>query len=450
MRTGPDATGRSYPSPCQLAWLALVRKVCWMSAGSTSPAGAPRILLVGYSGANNTGAEALLRADIEDIRAILGTHLHITIPALNPANLRRYIAEGPDLEIVPLPTIFFGTIRKLVRAADVVILVEGSAYMDTWTSALLWYFLWATKCADAMGKPCLAYAVDAGGLSPWNRLLVRKVASSTDLIVTRSQAAADRLRSWGVTAPLASTADNALTFEPRPEDARWFEHEWPDPVEAPVGLAPVDFFRFPVLIRPWGRPEDLYRWPYFYSSSRGRRRASSILSRGYAATADRIVETHGRPVALIAMEELDERLCRRIVGTMRRSDRVRVISSRDHDASRMAWLLRSLSLLVTSRYHAAILSLAAQVPQIAVGHDLRLSSLYEELGLRQEFFLQPTSAHVFHELNDRIDRLMADPTRQQAVLARGYREHFVRAGHNRDLLRSFLSDRGWRAERWAA
>ena len=70
----------------------------------------PRILVVGYSGANNTGAEALLRADIEDFRAILGKDLRITIPALNPANLRRYIREGPDIEIVPLPTIFFGSI----------------------------------------------------------------------------------------------------------------------------------------------------------------------------------------------------------------------------------------------------------------------------------------------------------------------------------------------------
>jgi polysaccharide pyruvyl transferase WcaK-like protein len=410
----------------------------------------PRILVVGYSGANNTGAEALLRADIEDVRAVLGKDLRITIPALNPANLRRYIPEGPDLEIVPLPSIFFGTIRKLVHQADVVVLVEGSAYMDTWTSALLWYFLWATHCADVMGKPCLAYAVDAGGLSPWNRSLVRRVASSTDLIVTRSDAAAERLRSWGVTAPLTSTADNAFTFVPRPEDAGWLKREWPDAAEAPVGLAPVDFFRFPVVIRPWGRREDRYRWPYHYSSSRGRRHASSILATGYATVADRIVETHDRPVALIAMEELDEDLCRAVLGEMRRNDRARVFSSREYDASRITWLLRSLRLVVTSRYHAAILSLAARVPQIAVGHDLRLSSLYEELGLRDDFFLRPTSSDVFEELDRRVDHLIADPACQVAALASGHREHLERAERNRALLRSFLQEHGWEAERWAA
>jgi len=411
----------------------------------------PRVLVVGYSGANNTGAEALLRSDIEDLRAVLGKDLHITIPALNPANLRRYVREGPELEIVPLPSIFFRTIRKLVDEADVVVLVEGSAYMDTWTSALLWYFLWASHCADVMRKPCLAYAVDAGGLSPWNRQLVRRVASSTDLIVTRSEAAADRLRSWGVTAPLTSTADNALTFVPRPEDASWLPREWPEAADAPVGIAPVDFFRWPVVIRPWGRGEDLYRWPYYHSSSRGRRRASSVLAEGYARLADRIVETHGHPVALIAMEELDEALCRRILGGMHRSDRAHVFSSREHDASRITWLLRSLRLLTTSRYHAAILSLAAQVPQIAVGHDLRLSSLYDELGLRQEFFLRPTSSAVFQDLEKRVDTLLADPTYQAAALTNGYQEHLDEAKRNRSLLRSFFAEHDCgMAEPWAA
>ena len=67
--------------------------------------------------------------------------------------------------------------------------------MDTWT-ALLWYFLWATRCAAEAGKPSLAYAVDAGS-SRLDRWLTRRVASRSELIVTRAEAAAERLRSWG-------------------------------------------------------------------------------------------------------------------------------------------------------------------------------------------------------------------------------------------------------------
>ena len=410
----------------------------------------PRILVVGYAGANNTGAEALLHADVEDLRAVTGGDLHLTVPALDPDNLRRYLREGPDLEIVPIPMIFPEALARLVHAADVVVLVEGSAYMDTWTSALLWYFLWATHRAHVEGKPCLAYAVDAGGLSRVNRELVRRVASTTDLIVTRSEAAADRLRAWGVTAPIVPTADNALTFAPRPRDAGWVEHAWPDAVDGPVGIAPVDVFRFPVVIRPWGRREDRYRWPYYFSSSPRRRRASSVLAKGYARVADRIVATHGHPVALIALEELDEELCRAILREMHHGDRTRIFSAREHDASRMTVLLRGLRLLVTSRYHAAVLSLEAAVPQIAVGHDLRLSSLYEELGISDGSFLRPTTPAVFPALDERIDALLGDPDAQARTLATGYSEHLVRAERNRTLLRSFLAEHGREAERWAA
>ena len=147
-------------------------------------------------------------------------------------------------------------------------LVEGSAYMDTWTPALLWYFLWATRCAAEAGKPSLAYAVDAGQLSRLDRWLTRRVASRSELIVTRAEAAAERLRSWEVSAPITVTADNAFNFLPDPADAAWLAAGWPEGAGA-VGLALVDFSRFPVVVRPWGRQQDCYRWPI---TSRTRRR----------------------------------------------------------------------------------------------------------------------------------------------------------------------------------
>ncbi|HEX2980135.1 MAG TPA: hypothetical protein VHO48_07715 [Anaerolineaceae bacterium] len=160
---------------------------------------ARKVLLLGYSGANNTGAEALLLADIEDVRAVLGPQAVITIPSINPPNLRRYVKETSNLRIVPLPTIYFATLRRLVRENDLVMLVEGSTYMDTWSSALLWAYLWTTHCAAVMGKPCLAYAVDAGEIkSGFNRWLVRNVASKTSMIINRSPAAAARMRAFGV------------------------------------------------------------------------------------------------------------------------------------------------------------------------------------------------------------------------------------------------------------
>jgi polysaccharide pyruvyl transferase WcaK-like protein len=212
-----------------------------------------RVLLVGYNGANNTGAEALLLSDIEDVRRVLGPSARITVPSLAPQNLRRYVKENAFLRIVPVPILYFAALRRLVKEHDVVMLVEGSTYMDTWGSVLLWAFLWVTLCAARLGKRCLAYAVDAGSLSRLNRWLVRKIASLTGLIVTRNRAAALRLASFGVKAPMEVTADNAFTYRTRAEDAGWPERAWPRSRDGMVGLAVVDYSLFPVVMRPWGR-----------------------------------------------------------------------------------------------------------------------------------------------------------------------------------------------------
>jgi polysaccharide pyruvyl transferase WcaK-like protein len=403
------------------------------------------VLCIGYNGANNTGAEALLLADMEDIRAVLGSDVQLTVPTLNEQNLRRYLSEGPNLHIVRLPSIFPLVIRRLVQEHDLILLVEGSAYMDTWTSVLLWYFLWATHCAHALTKPCLAYAVDAGAMSAFNQRLTRRIASQTDYIIARSQAAADRLHSWGVTAPMVATADNAFTFCPAPADAGFMQRRWPEAARGAVGMALVDFYRWPVVIRLWGRQEDCYRWPYYFSCSPERRRASQELATGYAALADQLIVKYDKSIALICMEQLDEPFVRAVLGGMVHADRARIFSAREYNASQMTLLLRSLDLLITSRYHACVLSLAAQVPQIAVGHDLRLKSIYAELGLGDEFFVQPDTPEMFATLQGRAEWLLANPTPVQELLRRGYVDHLAKARHNRALLREFVQAHGWKA-----
>lgn len=395
-----------------------------------------KILLMGYNGANNTGAEALLMADIEDIRTIFPEAV-ITVPTINEANLRRYITEGPKLRIVHLPTIFFFTLRKLVRENDLIMMVEGSTYMDTWTSALLWAFLWTTRCAYNMGKKCLAYAVDAGELSKLNQRLVRRQASKTDLIITRSQAAAHRLYSYGVTAPIQATADNAFNFKPSPTDADWLKEAWHEADSGIVGIAVVNFHLWPVVARPLGRKENCYKWPYYYSNSPKRRQAAESLADGYANLVDKVVDEYGKSVALICMEQLDEPIAKMIQNRVKNSGKTRIFSSRKYNASQMTVLLRSLDLLVTSRYHACVLSLAAQIPQVAVGHDLRLRTIYEELGMKDEFFINPDQPEMFKIVESCVDKLMANPTMVKSALTRGYEEHLTKARLNRALLHEF-------------
>jgi len=408
-----------------------------------------KVLLMGYNGANNTGSETRLISIIEDVRNVLGEDVELTIPTLNEKNLRRYIKEDKYLKIVPVPSIYFLALKNIVKKQDLVLLVEGSCYMDTWTSALLWAFLWTTKCASNYGIPCIAYAVDSGELSRFNRFLVRREASKTDLILTRNTYAGDRLIDIGVNAPIKNTADCAFTFETNIKDQNILKKIWnsenQDSANGFVGIAVVDFHLWPVVIRPWGRKEDLYKWPYYFSRSKSRVLKSRKLSVKWANEADKIVEQYNKNLIIICMEELDETLAHEIKNKMKHSGRAMIVSARAYNASQMTEVLRNLELLITSRYHAGVLSMKSQVPQIGIGHDPRLKGLYKDIGIDKEFLLSyPKSDSKIDEiwkiLSKRVDQLIEDPGPAKELIEKSYQKQFKLAQTNKQILGKFLSN----------
>ncbi len=397
----------------------------------------PKILLVGYNGANNTGAEAKLRVSLDEIRSVLGPDACITVPTLNEANLRRYLQDGPNLKIKPVrPSLFFVDIRKLVKENDFIVLVEGSCYMDTWGSALLWFYLIATRYAHAMKKPCLAYAVDAGDASHFNRSLIRREASKTNLILARTKKAAERLRKWRVNAPIEVTADNAFAFQPKPQDYNLLKRVWPEASHV-VGVAAEDIYIWPVQIRLWGRRQHCYRWPYYYQHSKECREKSELLVDVLSVQADEIVERYDKDIALLSMEGLDTAFTNRIQKHMKHADRTKVFSSTQYNASQMTSILRSLDLLITSRYHAGVLSLPSQVPQTAIGHDLRIKDFYSDLET-PELFVDHENPDRYKILSDNVETLFKQYNTIKTKLQKGYARYQEMEKKNAQLLRGFL------------
>ncbi|MDP3034887.1 MAG: polysaccharide pyruvyl transferase family protein [Methanobacteriaceae archaeon] len=397
-----------------------------------------KILLVGYNGANNTGSEARLHTIIADLKEILGENVEITIPTLNQENLRRYLKETESIKIVPLPSIYFFTMRKLVKEHDIVILVEGSCYMDTWTSALLWAFLWATKCANDFKKSSMAYAVDAGKLSSLNKRLVKREASKTDLIITRNYKSREILKSTGVAAPIEVTADCAFELKLNPDNYNFLKETWPEAENNLVGLSVVDFYLWPVFIRPWGRSEDQYKWPYYFSRSTRRDHQKEALSNSWAQMADHFIQKYQQNIALICMEDLDEPMARKILEKMQYPEKARIFSSNKYNASEMTVLLRNLNFLLTSRYHASVLSLSEKVPQIAIGHDTRLKNLYKEVGIYEDYFIDYDDPDLWQKVRNKTEELLKSPESMQNTLKIGYDDQLKRAQKNKNLLKEFL------------
>jgi len=397
----------------------------------------PRVLLVGYNGANNTGAEAKLLVVIDEIRSIIGPDACITVPSLNEANLRRYLTESPNLKIAGFtPASVFLDLRKFVKQSDLVVLVEGSCYMDTWGSALLWCYLLATRYAHSMKKSCVAYAVDAGSAGRFNRWLIRREASKTDLILARTQNAAERLKKWGVKAPIEVTADNAFAFQPNPQDNELLKRVWPEALHV-VGVAAEDIYAWPVHMRLWDRKKYCYRWPYYYTHSNASREKSDLLAKVLAVQSDDIIEEYDKDVALLSMEGLDAGFANKIRGLMKHPERTKVFTSSEYNASQMTCILRSLDLLITSRYHAGVLSLPNLVPQTAIGHDLRIRDLYADLGM-SELFTDHEDPMRFWELSNDVGDIFDHYDIVKEKLKKGYEMYLERESRNPQLLRAFL------------
>jgi polysaccharide pyruvyl transferase WcaK-like protein len=397
----------------------------------------PRVLLVGYNGANNTGAEAKLLVSINEIRSVLGPDACITVPSLNEANLRRYLTESPTLKIEPIrPSLFFLDIRKLVKENDLIMLVEGSCYMDTWGSALLWYYLLATRYAHSMKKPCIAYSVDAGTASRFNSRLIRREASKTNLILARTKSAAERLKKWGVTAPIEVTADNAFAFQPNPQDHDLLKRVWPEASHV-VGVAAEDIYVWPVHIRLWDRKKYCYRWPYYYTHSKASLEKSDVLAKVLAVQADDIIMEQDKDIALLSLEGLDASFAKKVQGLMKHPERTKVFTSIEYNASQMTSVLRSLDLLITSRYHAAVLSLPNYVPQTAIGHDLRIRDLYADLEI-SELFTDHEDPLRFWELSNDVGDIFDHYDSFKDKLKKGYEQYRECEKRNSQLFKAFL------------
>ena len=75
----------------------------------------------------------------------------------------------------------------------------------------------------------------------------------------------------------------------------------------------------------------------------------------------------------------------------------------------MTGVLRELSAVVTSRYHAAVLSMERGCPVAAVSMDERLDSLMKELAFEQDHLLHVNDA----ELGRRLYRMLMNADAQR-------------------------------------
>lgn len=379
-----------------------------------------KVLLVGYNGARNTGADARVVALVEQLAEAFGRdRLEMTVMTLNTDNVHGYF---PDyIRLLPFPTFFCWSLFRAASAHHVAILCEGSTLTHTFADALSMFFCEAAGIMKRQGKPCIAYGSDVTRLQPRLARLSKTMCSDVHFIA-RSQSALEVLHEMGFMGHLGTDTAWTFTVPPSKDNARnaLMNQGW-DGRKPLLGVAVINPYYWPVRPSFWrwakaatfGQRALQYDKMYFFSDSPDRREQYGRYINQMAEAAKAYRDAHDAFVVIIGMEKLDARACSDLQALMDKP--CASFTSSDHDVFAMTSVLHQLDTLITSRYHAAVLSMLKAMPVVAVSMDNRLDGLFHDIGFADKYLHHVGDADLARRISRSLED--ADANRNDIIAA---------------------------------
>lgn len=385
-----------------------------------------KLLLVGYNGARNTGADARVVALVDQLQEEFGKdNVEITVMTLNPALVQGYFPA--DVHILPFPTFFCWALLRACSSHHAAVLCEGSTLTHTFADALSLFFCQAAGIMKRQGKPCIAYGSEVGKLKPALENISRKMCRDT-YFMARSQASLQNLKQMGLQSHLGT--DTAWTLQlPQDHDKGrelLVNMGWNSKSRL-LGVAVINPFCWPVRfsVTRWVKAmltnerSLQYDNMFFFSDSEERRNKYNH----YLDELAKVIRTYRQKenafVVLLGMERLDKQAC---LDLMERVGDCAVITSDETPVFHMLSVLRKLDVLVTSRYHAALLSMGNCIPMVAVSMDSRLDGLFRDFGFSEDYLLpvdeKDLALRVLHGLTLAEDHRAEDSRLKQQQIKR--------------------------------
>ncbi len=370
-----------------------------MKPGGWHPGETAKILLVGYNGARNTGSDVRVAALAQQItEAFEPGEVELSVMTLDEASTAVYFKE--TARQVPFNTLFFKKLFEACSENHVIVLCEGSTLKSKFADALTLYNCQAAGIAKTQGKPSIAFGSEIGEMEPYLEQTARDLCSDTYFITRSAQSDKERNR-LGLKGHLGT--DTAWLFDSSQaqEQVASFLRDAHLNEEKPLlGIAPVNPFCWPVKPSPAKLIRSLisgdrslqFQSLYFFSWSEYREKMFHAYIDALAQAAITFCAERGYQPVIFGMEKIDEQACRLL--NERMGGNVPLVLSKDTDGYFISELLRSLSLLVTSRYHAQVLAIDGLVPTVAVSMDERLDNLSAELGAQKNLLLHVDDADL--------------------------------------------------------
>ena len=358
-----------------------------------------KILLVGYNGARNTGADARVVALTQQLEQTLGADkAELTVMTLDMENVEGYFTKA--VRLLHFPSVFIFSLIRACSRHHAAILCEGSTLTPTFAEALCVFFCEAAGIMRKQGKPCIAYGSEVGKLNGWLAKLSSDLCRDTYFMV-RTQESFNNLQQLGLKGHVGT--DTAWTFQSSEgegwalqqlKDAGW------DGKQPLMGVAPLNPFCWPVRPSVWRWIKAFitrdfsqqYDKIYFFSDSITRRRQFERYLQAMTAATNRYSKEHNAFVVILGMEKLDARVCELLEQKVEAPHAI--FTSKTCDVFKMTGLLRQLNILLTSRYHASVLSMERAIPIVAVSIDARLNGIMNEVELANHYLHHATDENL--------------------------------------------------------
>jgi len=343
-----------------------------------------KLLLAGYVGARNTGADVRVEEMIRQFRTILSDDvLELTMMTLDPEKTAGYFRGARQVKI---PMVFPKFLFDECPKHHGVVACEGSMFKSKFASALSTMMAGALGMASVEGKLSVGYGAEAGEMEEGLRDFVEKYCAKS-LVLCRNEASRGILQNLGIRT--TAGADTAWTFDPAAPErgAALLRHAGWDGSQPLLILCPINPFWWPIrpdLVKAlaWKflgeYKKDHHTSIYFHESSEVSARKYEAYLRDLAGAVESFRREHPHFVALVGMEQLDRQACVDLNRFLARP--APLFISDDYDMYDLVSVLRQGTLLVSSRFHAVVTTMPAQVPSIGITMDERLRNLFVDRG----------------------------------------------------------------------
>ncbi len=343
-----------------------------------------KLLLAGYVGTRNTGADVRVEEMIRQFRVIFGDdNLELSSLSIDPALSAGYFRTVRQLHLPPVfPKFLYSECPK----HDGVIACEGSMFKSKFANALSTMMAGALGMASVEGKVSVGYGAEAGAMDESLHSFVRKQCGKS-LVICRNEPSRKVLGGMGIRTK--SGTDTAWTFEPAPaavglgrlQAAGWDGERplllvcpinpfyWPAKPDVVKGAAKELFGQF---------REEHYDSIYFHTWSEEAEERYETYLNGLAEAVTAFAAETNAFVGLVGMERLDRAACEALAARL--PNGAPLFISDEHDMYTLVSVLRHASLLVSSRYHAVVTSMPGGVPSVGVTMDERIHNLLHDRG----------------------------------------------------------------------